>query len=76
MTAGLNPQHLLELSVGKNASNTLTGVNEAGTKFSSQFLDVFTLGQVKKKKKNKHASLETASWVSQKVLTSLNGCGS
>lgn len=75
MTAGLNPQHLLELSVGKNASNTLTGINEAGTKFSSQFLDVFTLGQVKKKK-NKHASVETASWVSQKVLTSLNGCGS
>lgn len=75
MTAGLNPQHSLELSVGKNASNTLTGINEAGTKFSSQFLDVFTLGQVKKKT-NKHASLETASWVSQKVLTSLNGCGS
>lgn len=74
MTAGLNPQHSLELSVGKNASNTLTGINEAGTKFSSQFLDVFTLGQVKKK--NKHASVETASWVSQKVLTSLNGCGS
>lgn len=74
MTAGLNPQHSLELSVGKNASNTVTGVNEAGTRFSSQFLDVFTLGQVKKK--TKHASLETASWVSQKVLTSLNGCGS
>lgn len=49
VTAGLNPQHLLELSVGKNASNTATSVNEAGTKFSSRFLDVFTLGQVKKK---------------------------